>query len=171
MTPSSLFPADSKLIWNIPSREGHTSFRLVVDAAAEPFVGALGMVQGPLLQGSFSNGQGLMRERVLELLALRQRASLWRRHLLNPSAPTDVDAISETVDSILDAVALFGPEHVDLSALDLTFANAEHVVAVLRATFMWRAAVPGWRATLAATPDLLTQCGLSPASILKGLDQ
>lgn len=96
---------------------------------------------------------------------------LWRQHLLDKTAPTDVDAISETVASVFDAIYDFGPSHIDLRSLDVDRVNAEHLVAVLRCTFNLRAEVPGWKAGLRAARYLLPKVDLEPDLVLKGLDQ
>ncbi len=160
------------IVWTVQGRLGGTSdFQMVVDLPSTAGLGTRGLVPTPITQGSFSSADAHTRERVLELRELEIRSSLWRQHLLDKSASTDVDVISETVDSLLDAVTLMGPEGVDLASLDLANANAEHLVAVLRATFVWRGRLPGWAAALQAAPSLLVEAGFDPQLVLKGLDQ
>lgn len=98
------------------------------------------------------------------------RANVWRTRLLTRSGPDDVDAISETVESVIDALTWFGPRSVSLDVFDVCYANASHLVAVLRTTFNWRNEVPGWREALHAAPGVLAEQGLNPDDELFGLD-
>lgn len=160
--------------WHVPSRLGVAcGFQMTVQisTSSTDAVGAKGLIPTPIAQGSFAGSEARVRERVLELLVSEQRAGLWRQHLLDKSSSTDVDCISETVDSVLEAVDVFGPSRVDLGALDLRYANAEHLVAVLRSTFVWRNELPGWKEALAVAPELLQESRLDPELVLKGLDQ
>jgi len=164
--------ASPSIVWNVPSRLGGASnFQMVVDLSSTAGVGPRGLLPTPISQGSFSSADAQTRERILELMDLESRSNLWRQHLLDRAAATDVDCISETVDSVLDAVSFLGPEGVDLASLDLTNANAEHLVAVLRATFVWRGRLPGWTTALQAAPKLLAEAAIEPELVLKGLDQ
>lgn len=97
------------------------------------------------------------------------RANVWRSRLLTRNALDDVDAISETVESVIDAVTWFGPTSVSLEEIDIVYANASHLVAVLRSTFNWRHQVPGWFVALQAAPEILAAQGLNPEEELFGL--
>lgn len=98
------------------------------------------------------------------------RANIWQVNLLNRTADTSVDAISVTVDSVLEAISYGGPSIVNLSFLKPEFVNAEHLVAILRTTFSWRDQVPGWKNALQAAPVILKMYGLDPEDELFGLD-
>lgn len=163
---------DRTFVWKVSSRLGDAGeFQMALQFPEATSAGAKGMVLTPISQGSFASTNALLRERFLELWSFERRANLWRESLLSRNASTDVDAISETVDSVLDSVGMFGPESIDLQTPDLNFANAEHLVAILRSTFTWRSRIPGWARALNAAPQLLTDVGLEPALILKGLDE
>lgn len=98
------------------------------------------------------------------------RTTVWRANLSNPSADGSVDAISDTVDSLLEAIEFGGPSLVKLDNLNFEFINAEHLIAILRTTFTWKEEVPGWRAALNAAPAILEKQGLNPSEELFGLD-
>ena len=93
----------------------------------------------------------------------------WRRFLFDPTASTDVDAISETIDSVFDAMAKVGPTAIDLRGVAVDNVSAEHLVAVLRATYLDRETVPGWPYALAQAPDALRRFELDPNEVLVGL--
>lgn len=98
------------------------------------------------------------------------RANVWRSRLLTRNGPDDVDAISETVESVIDALTWFGPRSVSFDDFDVSYANASHLVAVLRTTFNWRREVPGWSNALRAAHQVLADQGLNPEDELFGLE-
>jgi len=164
----------SSFTWQVPSRlDPAVNFQLAIEmpGTANTPLGAAGLSPAPIIQGSFASARAYARELVFEFQTLERKSNAWRTQLLDPTSNTDVDSISETVDSVLEAATNFGPSHVDLASLDLSYANAEHLVAVLRATFVWREQIPGWKAALAAAPDTLRRFGLDPAAVLQGLDE
>lgn len=68
----------------------------------------------------------------------------WKRYISNLSAPTDVDALSETIDAIYDAIDRHGPGAVNLATLQPAVVNGEHLAAVLRATYAFKNQIIGW---------------------------
>jgi hypothetical protein len=93
----------------------------------------------------------------------------WQRHVLNPAAPADVDAISETVAAVFDALAAYGPTGVSLLNLAAADVQGEHLAATLRASYRLRDKVPGWKDALIVADEALRRNGMDPDDALVGL--
>jgi hypothetical protein len=96
-------------------------------------------------------------------------ASQWKQHLFSVHGATDVDSISETIEYVFEAFAQLGPSSLDLRGIASNNVNAEHLVAVLRATNANKHAIPGWEHALGEAPEALRRAGLNPAEVLVGL--
>jgi len=96
-------------------------------------------------------------------------ATKWKHHLYSIHSATDVDAISDTVESVFEAVTQLGPTSVDLRGVASNSVNAEHLVAVLRATNASKDLIPGWKHALGEAPAALRRAGLDPEEVLVGL--
>ena len=95
----------------------------------------------------------------------------WQRYLLDPAASTDVDALSESVESVLETIDKDGPAAISLLQLDSTKVQGEHLATILRTTFRWRAQVPGWNSALAIAEAALRREGINPEEALYGLNK
>lgn len=93
----------------------------------------------------------------------------WRRLVLDPGAPADVDSLTETVESTLDYVAEFGPGALDLSGLNPAGVQCEHLASVLRATSFWQDEVPGWHQALVVAQEACEQAGQDADDVLFGM--
>ena len=99
------------------------------------------------------------------------RQNPWQQYIANPSASGDVDALSETAQSVFETLAKYGPTGIALVNLDPTTIHGEHLATVLRATFKWRGQVPGWNESLTVAAKALTRAGINPTDALFGLSQ
>jgi hypothetical protein len=95
----------------------------------------------------------------------------WQRYLFDPSASSDVDALTETAESVLEALTKYGPTGVSLIGLDEDNVQSEHLATILRTTYKWRSQIPGWNASLVVAAAALKRAGISPADALFGLDK
>jgi len=93
----------------------------------------------------------------------------WSTYVLDRSAPTDLDAMTDTVDWLFDA--LDREELIDLRNLDPNTVNGEQLCLVLRATYSIQDQVPGWHKALEVARAALIQVNVDPADALIGLDQ
>lgn len=94
---------------------------------------------------------------------------IWRDHLLNPSAPVDVDAISDTVESVFEALTEHGPGGIKLGGLAAERVSGEHLAAILRSTSCVRDQIAGWDAALGVAAAALSLAGIDVADALYGL--
>jgi hypothetical protein len=93
----------------------------------------------------------------------------WRHHVLNPQAPTDVDLLTETADLALDFVSNYGAARVELTDLDPSKVNGEHLATLLRALSTWRYEIPGWQQALQLDVEVLERSGVDPRDALFGM--
>lgn len=93
----------------------------------------------------------------------------WKRHLFDLNAPTDVDALSETVESILEVLSEHGPAAIDLTNLSDNGVQGEHLAAILRTTATWDCQTPGWLQALQVAKLALQREGVDPQDALYGL--
>src|SRR5882762_3908093 len=64
------------------------------------------------------DSQGILRVVQAQAAAITYLTSGWKRYLLDRNAPSDVDAISETISNVFEAVVQLGPGAIDLSEID-----------------------------------------------------
>jgi hypothetical protein len=96
-------------------------------------------------------------------------AIAWQRHLLDLNASTDVDALSETVESVLEVLSAHGPTAIDLTNLSDKGVQGEHLAAILRTTSAWDSQTPGWYQALHVAKLALQREGIDPQDALYGL--
>lgn len=128
---------------------------------AEPVIG--------YWQGTTDAPEDLYLQEVMKAHARAAATVRWQRFVLDPSASSDVDALSETVESVFDAMAAYGPSFIVLSGLSPATVQGEHLAAVLRTTFVWRSEVPGWNDALTVAAQALAAAGVDPGDALFGL--
>ncbi len=92
----------------------------------------------------------------------------WRKLLLDRCAPADVDAMTDMVDLLFDA--LKNGEPIDLHGLNPNTVNGEQLALTLRATYSAQEAVPGWAEALAVAAIALAQVNIEPKDALLGLN-
>lgn len=93
----------------------------------------------------------------------------WSKHLCNRFAPANVEALAETLEAVLDAVAEFGPSSLKLNNLDPAEIQAEHLAAILRMCSSWRRDVVGWSEALEIAISAIKLAGEDPRDILFGM--
>lgn len=122
------------------------------------------------LQGSFADASAYVVEKSLVgSIFTTSVAPRWKTHLFSRDASSDFDAISETVESVFEAVSNLGPGSISLQDVSAESVHPEHLVAVLRATFPSRDKIPGWRKALEEAPEALRRAGFDPDEVLVGL--
>ena len=119
--------------------------------------------------GSYSDAPTqsfIARKKAVERVA---GALKWRLHVTNPAASNDVDALTETVEYVYDALEEFGPHAINLRGLNPDAIQVEHLAAVLRATSMSRDETPGWGDALVVAKVALEAAHIEPDEVLLGL--
>lgn len=107
----------------------------------------------------------------LEVQMLVEKAklsSVWKSKVLDPNASSDVDALSETIDSVYELVSRWGPEAIEFQSLNGSL-NGEHLAAVLRITADFRGQISGWDTMLGRAVESLRLAGLDYNDALTGL--
>lgn len=108
----------------------------------------------------------------MQIAGMRQVAATekWTQHLLNRHASVDVDAITETVEGVLDALAEFGPGSLHLRDFRPDAVQGEHLAAVLRASSTWKDEVSGWTEAIGVAKAALITSGADPEDVLFGMN-
>jgi len=161
-------------IWGAPTVYSLSQTQLnVMDSslvAANPVLCTAGTVA---LVGSFVDSfaatPAYQLEAVRQLAVISDSVGGWKKSLLDPGATTDVDSISETIDSVFAALTTFGPGAVDLSGVAIHTVNGEHLAAILRVTSSLQEFTPGWEHALEVAKAALTNAGADPADALFGM--
>lgn len=119
--------------------------------------------------GSFADKSQL--ELMLGMTAWKQASAneRWRRYVVDPRASANVDALTETVEGVLDFIGEFGPGTLALGGLRSDTVHCEHLAALLRATSTWRDEIPGWSNALDVTRAAVESAGLDPEDVLFGM--
>lgn len=93
----------------------------------------------------------------------------WGKNVFNPHASADVDALTETVEAVLDAVTEFGPSVIKLNGLIAKNVQCEHLAALLRVSSTWQGEITGWNEALVIANDAVVLSGADPQDILFGM--
>jgi hypothetical protein len=102
-------------------------------------------------------------------IAIAELSQVWKRHLVDSHAISDVDALSETVEGVFEVISRFGPSAINLKHLDPNSIQGEHLAAVLRATAPWQEQTPGWNEAVQIAEMALRKSGIDPHDALVGL--
>ncbi|WP_152615219.1 hypothetical protein [Janthinobacterium lividum] len=103
--------------------------------------------------------------------AIPTESPTWVRNANNIEANISLEAISDTVSSLLSAITEKGTKAVSFHALVASRGKAEHLVAILRSTFPWRAEIGGWRQFEQAVRRDLYNRGMDVSKVMKGLER
>lgn len=103
--------------------------------------------------------------------ALPTELPTWVRNANNIEADISLEAISNTVSSLLSAITEKGTEAVSFHALVASRGKAEHLVAILRSTFPWRTEIGGWRQFEQSVRRDLHDRGMDVSKVMKGLER
>jgi len=107
---------------------------------------------------------------VMQAQQVADRVRIWRENLISPLVETPAhSAIFATVRSVRRAIDFFGPDSIDLSSVKVDDTNPVHLIAVFRAAYAWRKAIPGWDEALDAAPRVLEAHGINSRRELAGL--
>lgn len=118
---------------------------------------------------SFIDTQAFKLQLNRQTKAIAEFSVYWKKFLSDPNADVDVDAISESIDFVYEAIDQFGPGGVDLNNLEASHVSGEHLAAILRATSSWKTLVPGWTEALAVAVDALKLAKIDVDDALIGL--
>jgi hypothetical protein len=116
--------------------------------------------------GSFADTSGLKHAIWMQLGELTQR---WQRQVLDATASTDVDALTETVEATLELVEKFGPQSLALESIVGERVQVEHLAAVLRASSYWRNTIPSWAPAKDWAVMATVAAGYDPDDVLYGM--
>lgn len=94
---------------------------------------------------------------------------IWKLHVNDLNASTDVDTLSETIESVFEVMSRFGPSVLDLTEINPDSVSGEHLAAVLRLTYHNRADVKGWDNALEMAIEAMKATGIDYEDALIGL--
>lgn len=95
------------------------------------------------------------------------KAKLWSKYLFDPTAPDDVDAMTETVGWLFEDLLAGNP--IDLTGLKSDEINPYHLAVILRGTYTRQDIIPGWREAYFVAKEALSKEDAEDA--LLGLDK
>lgn len=119
--------------------------------------------------GSFGDVQHFALMKGMKAWKLALANEQWQRHVFDPSSPSNVDSLTDTVEAVLDFIAEFGPSSIALSGFQPTAVQGEHLAALLRASSTWRDEIPGWHDALGVARAAIELAGLDPNDALFGM--
>ena len=93
-----------------------------------------------------------------------------RAFVFRVAASCDIDEIGQTVNHVMAVIDSLGPKAMDLTTVESKALQPEHMVAVLRSTFLWKDQVPGWSRALGELSAALRAAGHDPQEVLVGLE-
>lgn len=121
------------------------------------------------IMGSYNSGV----ERSVKVTLSASRAGLAystvKSLISSENKSVEVDDLTVTAESVLEAISEFGPKILNLSLLDSNQVQGEHLATVLRTSFDWRDNVPGWNEALQVARQALLREGVDPEDALYGL--
>jgi hypothetical protein len=81
----------------------------------------------------------------------------------------DVDGLTITAETALEAVLEFGPAIIPTNDLGGIQVHGEQLATLLRATYSWRDEIPGWDHALGVAKLRLAEQGIDPDDALYGM--
>ncbi|MES2046791.1 MAG: hypothetical protein V4447_00205 [Pseudomonadota bacterium] len=96
-------------------------------------------------------------------------SAIWKQHVSDVTASTDVDTLSETIENVFELMSRFGPSAISLTDITANRLNGEHLAAVLRLTFHYRSEVAGWDNALNMAIEVMKETGIDYEDALTGL--
>jgi hypothetical protein len=93
----------------------------------------------------------------------------WRTYVMDPTAPTNAEALQITADTALNTILEKGADGIDLFSLDEGQVSGEHLVMLLRCISPWEQELPGWTRALGLAKDALIYEGKDPEDALFGM--
>ena len=118
---------------------------------------------------SWADAQGQATEKLTVVKRLVFLQSQWKERVCSARTPTNDEALFKTFEIVTSLVSEGHPRDLDVRGLKAETVNGEHLVALLRASYLERADVPGWDHALAVAREALLLAHLSPEDHLEGL--
>ena len=124
-----------------------------------------------IINGSSGSAFEYKKAAVLEaiLYSSTPAANSWTKHVLNPSASTDIDSLSETINAMFDCLNQCDPSVLYFGGFAARDVNGEHLAAALRASSSWRDEISGWDNALEVAAEALRLAGIAPEDALFGM--
>lgn len=85
------------------------------------------------------------------------------------NSSADLDSLTVTAETALEAVIEFGPAIIPANDLDGIRIHGEQLATLLRATYSWRDEIPGWDHALGVAKLKLAEQGIDPDDALYGM--
>ena len=85
------------------------------------------------------------------------------------NSSTDLDSLTVTAETALEAVIEYGPKVIPTNDLDGIQIHGEQLATLLRATYSWRDEIPGWDHALSVAKLRLAEQGIDPDDALYGM--
>ena len=85
------------------------------------------------------------------------------------NSSADLDSLTLTAETAIEAVIEFGPAIIPASDLDGIQIHGEQLATLLRATYSWRDEIPGWDHALGVAKLKLAEQGIDPDDALYGM--
>ena len=85
------------------------------------------------------------------------------------NSSADLDSLTVTAETALEAVIEFGPSIIPARDLDGIQIHGEQLATLLRATYSWREEIPGWNYALSVAKLKLAEQGIDPDDALYGM--
>lgn len=158
----------------ISSRETHLRYRSKVD-----YIQAFGIpeLSQTLRQfrevvyqvGSFSSGADKTLKAYVRSSHEAVTYNKLRALVSSENSLSDVDNLTVTAETALEAIAEYGPEVIPTSDLSGLQIQGEHLATLLRATYSWRNEIAGWSEALEVARRSLADQGVDPDDALYGM--
>lgn len=162
------------LVPEISSRETHQRYRTLADIArtsgfAEVTQSLRQFKEVIFMVGSYSSGaEKNLKDYVKSNYKLATYNKL-RALISTNNNKDDVDSLTITAETALEAVLEFGPAIIPTNDLNGIQVQGEQLATLLRATFLWRDEIPGWNHALGVAKLKLTEQGIDPDDALYGM--
>lgn len=165
---------DVWLSTEILSRETHQRYRGKVDIGrtsgmAESTVNFFQFKDVGFLVGSYYSSTEKNLKAYLKSSHRSVTYSKLRTLISIENRAADVDSLTVTAETALEAVIAFGPGIIPVNDLDGIQIHGEQLATLLRATYSWRDEIPGWDSALDVAKLTLAEQGIDPDDALYGM--
>ena len=158
----------------ILSRETHHRYRTKVDIGRTSGVAEVTQhfrqfKDVVFLVGSYYSGTEKNLKTYLKSSHKSMTYNKLRALISTENSSADLDSLTVTAETALEAVIEFGPAIIPANDLAGIQIHGEQLATLLRATYSWRDEIPGWDHALGVAKLRLAEQGIDPDDALYGM--
>ncbi|MFZ6873531.1 hypothetical protein ACO0LF_15855 [Undibacterium sp. Di27W] len=116
-----------------------------------------------------NNGEPLAAIKFQQEIEKIKLLDILKMKINTPGVSSDIDSLSETVESAFEIISRFGPGAIVLNEFQRNHVNGEHLASLLRVTYHYRFNIDGWNDAFELAVNALKNEGIDAQDALAGM--